>query len=58
MYEESSLQEHSLERRVQHLLAPIAPNIVLENLGSGVILLGGQRKHTHTHTYRLRIKKQ
>lgn len=59
MYEETSLQEHSLERRAEHLFAQIAPNIALENLGSGVILLEDRENtHTHTHTYTLRIKKQ
>lgn len=42
--------------RVEHLFAQIAPNIALENLGSGVMLLE-DRENTRTHTYTQRIKK-
>lgn len=47
MYEETSLQKHSLERRAEHLFAQIAPNIALENLGWGVTLLEN-RENAHT----------
>lgn len=50
MYEETSLQEHSLERRAEHLFAQIAPNIVLENLGWGVTLLEN-RENAHALTH-------
>lgn len=51
MYEETSLQEHSLERGAEHLFAQIAPNIALENLGWGVTLLEN-RENAHALAHR------
>lgn len=51
MYVETSLQEHSPERRAEHLFAQIAPNIALEKLRLRSHPVGEQRKHMHTHLH-------
>lgn len=55
MCEGTSLREHPLERGAEHLLAQIAPNITLGNLGSGVVLLENRGNvGTHAHTPRIK----